>query len=191
MVRRMLQLVGIMLMAVSAAACGQSLSGVQPLSTEGAGQYRLAAGDELRVIVPGLTTDLSNPTFLVNDRGEITLPIAGAVPLAGRTVSQAEGEVATLLSQRQILVSPTVSIQPVRLRPIYILGEVRNPGEYAYRPSMTVINAVSLAGGYTFRANQKKVAIMRQVNGQQVMSAASETTPIQPGDTVRVLERWF
>jgi polysaccharide export outer membrane protein len=148
-------------------------------------------GDELRVIVPGLTTELPNATFLVNDRGEITLPLAGTVPVSGRTVSQAESELAALLTQRQILVSPTVSIQPVRLRPIYILGEVRNPGEYPYRPSMSVINAVSLAGGYTFRANQKRVAIIRQVNGTAQTSAASETTPIQPGDPVRVLERWF
>lgn len=191
MIRQLLQLVGLMLLGVAVASCGQSLAGVQPLSTQGAGEYRLSNGDELRIIIPGLTTELSNPTFLVNDRGEITLPLAGAVPVSGRTVPQAEGEIATLLAQRQILVSPTVSIQPVRLRPIYILGEVRNPGEYAYRPNMTVINAVSLAGGYTFRANQKQVAIIRQVNGQAVTSAASETTPIQPGDTVRVLERWF
>lgn len=191
MIRRLLHLVGTMLLGAALAACGSSLAGVRPLSHDGAAQYRLATGDELRVIVPGLTTELANATFVVNDRGEVTLPLAGAVPVAGRTVSQAEGELATLLTQRQILVSPTVSIQPVRLRPIYILGEVRNPGEYAYRPSMSVINAVSLAGGYTFRANQKKVAIIRQVNGQAITSAADETTPIQPGDTVRVLERWF
>ncbi|WP_205479968.1 polysaccharide biosynthesis/export family protein [Sphingomonas arenae] len=191
MIRRLLQFFGILVLGAALAGCSNSLSGVQPLSTEGAGQYRLAAGDELRVVIPGLTTELSNSTFMVNDRGEITLPLAGAIPVSGRTVSQAESELATLLVQRQILVSPTVSIQPVRMRPIYILGEVRNPGEYPYRPNMTVINAVSLAGGYTFRANQKKVAIIRQVNGQAVTNAAAETTPIQPGDTVRVLERWF
>lgn len=189
MIRHILRLFSLLLLAHLATACGPSLAGLQPLPTADSSQYRLAVGDELRILVPGLTSD--NQTFVVNDQGEVTLPLAGPVPVAGSTISQLEASVAALLVQRQILVSPTVSIQPVKLRPIYILGEVRNPGEYAFRPNMIVINAISLAGGYTFRANQRKVAIIRQINGQTVTSVAIETTPIQPGDTLRVLERAF
>jgi polysaccharide biosynthesis/export protein len=185
MIRHILRLFSLLLLAGLASACGPSLAGLQPLPTADSSQYRLAAGDELRILVPGLTSDLPNQTFVV------TLPLAGPVPVAGSTISQLEASIAALLVQRQILVSPTVSIQPVKLRPIYILGEVRNPGEYAFRPNMIVINAISLAGGYTFRANQRKVAIIRQINGQTVTSVAIETTPIQPGDTLRVLERAF
>ena len=68
---------------------------------------------------------------------------------------------------------------------------VRSPGEYAFRPNMIAINAISLARGYTFRANQRKLAIIRQIDGRMVTSVASETTPIQPGDTLRVVERAF
>ena len=191
MIRHILRLVSLLLLAGLASACGPSLAGLHPLPTADSDLYRLAVGDELRILVPGLTSDLPNQTFVVNDQGEVTLPLAGPVPVAGNTISQLEANVATLLVQRQILVSPTVSIQPVRLRPIYILGEVRNPGEYPFRPNMIAINAISLAGGYTFRANQRKLAIIRQIEGRMVTSVAIETTPIQPGDTLRVVERAF
>lgn len=191
MIRQIVRLFSLVLLASLAMSCGPSLSGLQPLPTAGSGDYRLATGDELRVIIPSLTTDLDNPTFVVNDRGEITLPLAGPIPVSGRTIPEVQEAIASTLVARQILVSPTVSIQPVKLRPVYILGEVRNPGEYSFRPNMTVVNAVSLAGGYTFRANQQKMAIIRLVNGQAVTSVADETTAIQPGDTIRVLERWF
>lgn len=191
MIKHILRLFSLLLLAGLASACGPSLAGLQPLPTTDSSQYRLAVGDELRILVPGLTSDLPNQTFVVNDRGEVTLPLAGPVPVVGNTVSQLEASVASLLVQRQILVAPTVSIQPVKLRPIYILGEVRNPGEYAFRPNMIAINAISLAGGYTFRANQRKLAIIRQIDGRMVTSVAIETTPIQPGDTVRVVERAF
>ena len=173
------------------AACAPTLTGLPVVSTADANVYRLAAGDELRVLIPGLTAEMANPNFVVNDRGEITLPLMGPVPVAGSTIPDLEKSIAGQLVERQILVSPTVSIQPVRLRPVYVLGEVRNPGEYPYRPSMTVINAVSVAGGYTFRANQKKMAIIRQVRGSPVTATANETTVIQPGDTVRIIEKWF
>lgn len=187
-----LRIISIVLFAGLVAACGQSLSGLPPVSTANADQYRLAPGDELRVMIPGLTgVDVQGANFVVNDRGEITLPLMGSVPVNGRTIPEVEGAIAAQLVRQQLLVSPTVSIQPVRLRPIYVLGEVRNPGEYSYRPNMTVINAISLAGGYTFRANQKNVAIIRNVNGSTVTAQATETTPIQPGDTVRVIEKWF
>ena len=58
MIRRLLHLVGTMLLGAAVAACGSSLAGVRPLAQDGAAQYRLATGDELRVIVPGLTTGL-------------------------------------------------------------------------------------------------------------------------------------
>ncbi|WP_028056099.1 polysaccharide biosynthesis/export family protein [Sphingobium bisphenolivorans] len=188
---RFLRLIGLSLMISLLAACTGSVSGLPPVSTADANQYRLAPGDELRIIIPGLTELESNTAFTVNDQGQLSLPLLGSIAVSGSTVPQLEQRIASQLVERKLMVAPAVSVQPVKLRPIYILGEVRSPGEYPYRPGMTVVTAVSVAGGFTFRANRGTVAIIRQVNGQATTSKASENTPIQPGDTIKVVEKWF
>ena len=187
---RIVQSFGISLM-LALSACAGSVGGLPAVSTANADQYRLGPGDELRVIIPGLTEIENGTAFVVNDRGELTLPLMGGIPVKGSTIPELEQRVAALLVEKRLMVSPAVSIQPVKLRPIYILGEVRSPGEYPYRPGMTVVTAVSVAGGYTFRANKNTVAIIRQVDGQASTAKASDTTPIQPGDTIKVVEKWF
>ena len=72
-----------------------------------------------------------------------------------------------------------------------MIGEVNSPGEINYRQGMTVLSAISAAGGYTYRAQEGQVEVVRTVNGQEVRSKASEDTLIQPGDRIRVYERWF
>ena len=95
------------------------------------------------------------------------------------------------VSKRAAGHQPTVSVQPVKLRPFYVLGEVKSPGEYQYRAGMSVLAAVSAAGGYTFRAQQGNVGVTRMVDGRQVEGRASEREMIQPGDTIRIYEKWF
>lgn len=187
---RLFPAVGLSLLLCLSSAC-TSVSGLPAVSTANANQYRLAPGDELRVIVPGMTEIENGTAFVVNDRGELTLPLMGGIPASGSTIPELEQRIATLLVEKRLMVSPAVSVQPVKLRPIYILGEVRSPGEYPYRPGMTVVTAVSVAGGYTFRANRSTVAIIRQVNGAASTARASENTPVQPGDTIKVVEKWF
>lgn len=187
---RIVQSIGVSLM-LALAACTGSVSGLPAVSTANADLYRLGPGDELRIIIPGLTEIENSTAFVVNDRGELTLPLMGGIPVKGSTIPELEQRIAALLVEKRLMVSPAVSIQPVKLRPIYILGEVRSPGEYPYRPGMTVVTAVSVAGGYTFRANRSMVAIIRQVNGEASTARASENTPIQPGDTIKVVEKWF
>jgi polysaccharide export outer membrane protein len=82
-------------------------------------------------------------------------------------------------------------VQAVELRPYYVMGEVNQPGEFRYREGMTVMAALSAAGGYTYRANVGKVAITRTVGGKEVTARADENTAIEPGDRIRVYERWF
>ncbi|HKT78389.1 MAG TPA: polysaccharide biosynthesis/export family protein [Sphingobium sp.] len=187
---RLFPTVGLSLLLSLSTAC-TSISGLPAVSTADANQYRLAPGDELRVIVPGMTEIENGTAFVVNDRGELSLPLMGGIPASGSTIPQLEQRIATQLVEKKLMVSPAVSVQPVKLRPIYILGEVRSPGEYPYRPGMTVVTAVSVAGGYTFRANRNTVAIIRQVGGAAATAKASENTPVQPGDTIKVVEKWF
>lgn len=174
------------------AACSGGLSGLSSLPPAPTVAYRLGAGDEVRVAIPGLNaTDPGNASYVINDRGQISLPVLGDVDAGGKTVPELQASIAQQLMQRQLLNAPTVSVQPVKLRPFYVLGEVKSPGEYQYRAGMSVLAAVSVAGGYTFRAEQGNVAITRMVDGRQVVGRAGERDMIQPGDTVRIYEKWF
>jgi polysaccharide biosynthesis/export protein len=191
MIMRFLPIIGLSLLFSLMTACTGSVSGLPAVSTANANQYRLAPGDELRIIIPGLTEVENGMAFVVNDRGELTVPLVGGIPASGSTIPELEQRIAAQLVEKKLMVSPAVSVQPVKLRPIYVLGEVRSPGEYPYRPGMTVVTAVSVAGGFTFRANRGTVAIIRQVNGQATTAKAFESTPVQPGDTIKVVEKWF
>ena len=191
MIMRFLPIIGLSLLLSLMTACTGSVSGLPAVSTANAHQYRLAPGDELRIIIPGLTEVENGMAFVVNDRGELTIPLMGGIPASGSTIPELEQRIAAQLVEKKLMVSPAVSVQPVKLRPIYVLGEVRSPGEYPYRPGMTVVTAVSVAGGFTFRANRGTVAIIRQVNGHATTAKAFESTPVQPGDTIKVVEKWF
>lgn len=179
-------------LAAMATACSSGLGNLSNLPPAPVAAYRLGPGDEVRVMVPGLAAnDAMNTTYVINDRGQLALPVIGDLPAGGKTVPELQRSIAFELAQRKLLNAPTVSVQPVRLRPVYILGEVKSPGEYQYRAGMSVLAAVSVAGGYTFRAEQNAVEITRMVNGKPVVGRAGQGDMIQPGDTVRIHEKWF
>jgi polysaccharide export outer membrane protein len=171
------------------AGCASGVGSLPQLPSVAAQEYRLAPGDELRVFVYGL--DAINNTYSVNDSGQLSLPLIEGVPANGKTVPELEQAIAAKLVERQIVQRPNVNVQPMKMRPFYILGEVKSPGEYAYRPGMSVVSAVSAAGGYTFRADQANVSITRKVNGRAVTGRAGASSLILPGDDIRVHEKWF
>lgn len=170
--------------------CSSGSSGLAPLPVASASQeYRLAAGDKIRLQVYGL--DSFNNDYTIGDSGKLSLPMIDAVPVAGMTLAEVEQAIKLALAQRQILRDPVVNAQHILLRPFYIMGEVRNPGEYAYRPGTTVMSAVALAGGFTYRASISSVAITRTINGREITGSATQETRIEPGDRIRVFEKWF
>ena len=76
-------------------------------------------------------------------------------------------------------------------RPFYIIGEVNQPGSYPYVNGMSVLTAVAVAGGYTYRAKQDRVILTRANDPQRRRYRASPDTPVLPGDVVEVPERLF
>ncbi|MDX2237309.1 MAG: SLBB domain-containing protein [Hyphomonadaceae bacterium] len=74
---------------------------------------------------------------------------------------------------------------------VYILGEVNQPGEYPFTTGMTLRNAVAAAGGFTYRANQSRVFIQRQGEPDERAYRLTPDLTVQPGDTVRIVERFF
>jgi protein involved in polysaccharide export with SLBB domain len=150
--------------------------------------YRLGPGDALRVTV-FRHEDLSGE-FEMDGEGYFSMPLVGEILGGGRTARQLENEIEIALKSQGYLVDPQVSIEVLNYRPFYIIGEVRNPGSFEYVNGMTVINAVALAGGFTYRADQDDIIISRGgSNGPKV--EAMLDTEVLPGDIVEVTERFF
>jgi protein involved in polysaccharide export with SLBB domain len=158
------------------------------LSAEEALTYKLGPGDKLRIITfdePQLTGE-----FLVDSTGTVSLPLIGEVPANGRTVGDVQGDIVGRLKDGFIK-EPSVSIEVLTFRPFYILGEVNKPGEYPYTSDLTVVNAVATAGGFTYRANEHRVLIKHQGASAEERVLLTPTTKVRPGDTIRVVERYF
>jgi protein involved in polysaccharide export with SLBB domain len=158
-------------------------------STESAIQdYRLGAGDKVRVTVYG-ENELGGE-FAVDGGGYIRLPLIGEVKAAGLSARNVETEVEKQLKDGY-LVAPRVNVEVTAYRPFYILGEVNRPGPYPYVNGMTVLNAVALAGGYTYRANEKVGVIRRNGQSKEERLPLDQTIKIYPDDIITVKERFF
>lgn len=185
-------LLGSFIFAPATAGAQETAAAPQPLSGQVAAavstNYMLGPGDKVRVIVYG-EADLTGE-FFVSQQGVIAYPLIGEVPAAGRTLSQFQQDVAEKLKQGFIK-DPKVSAEVLNYRPFYILGEVQRPGTYPYSADMTVMNAVATAGGFTYRANQRRVYIKRAGDTQERALRLDAGMMVQPGDTVRIGERLF
>ena len=180
--------------------CGESIqsagpqtnvvSAPQPIETgvgEGAG-YRLGAGDKMRIIVFG-EPDLSGE-FFVDDGGSVDLPLIGDIPAGGSTVGEFEQKVVARFNDGYLR-DPKVSIEVLNSRPFFIIGDVKNGGEFPYKGGLTVQDAVAIAGGYSYRANVKVAFIRRAGSDHEVKVDLSQRAAIFPGDNVRIPERFF
>jgi polysaccharide export outer membrane protein len=150
--------------------------------------YSLDSGDRLRITVfdqPSMTN-----TYTIDQAGYIAFPLIGQVPARGRTLQQLSGQIAQKLKQGYLR-DPDVTIDVDRYRSVFILGEVGQPGQYAYVPGMTVQNAVAIAGGFSARANQGGVDVTRKINGQVITGRVNISAAIVAGDTIYVRERLF
>lgn len=162
---------------------------VPATATASAGyEYRLGSGDKIRLIIFG-EPDLSGE-FTISGDGVVSLPLIRDVRAAGLTASQLQANVENAFKEGY-LKDPRVSIEVLTFRPFYILGEVVKPGEYPYSNGITVVNAVALASGYTYRANQKKVFIRHAGATAEEEVPLTSATMVAPGDTIRIAERYF
>lgn len=170
------------------AACEPGTS-LPPLPQATAAPYTLGPGETVRVVVFG-QTELTGQ-FGVNDRGDISVPLLGDIPASGKTTDQLARGIETALAEKKILVNPNVSVEVVKYRPVFILGEVVKPGQYSYEPGMTALTLVAIAGGFTYRAQTGYLAILRKSDGEVIEGRAKRGAEIEPGDVVTVFERYF
>ena len=152
------------------------------------GPYTLDSGDKLRIVVFG--QDAISNNYTVDAQGQVSLPLVGAVEARGLTTTQLSSAIAGRLKSGFVR-DPSVAVEIETYRPFFVLGEVTFPGQYPYVPNMTVENAIAIAGGFTPRAFKDKVTITRKLQGVPGRTVLPLRSPIRPGDTVEVSERWF
>jgi protein involved in polysaccharide export with SLBB domain len=150
--------------------------------------YRLGIGDKIKLTVFG-EADMSG-TYEVNAIGNVPVPLVGEVPAKGHGIAEFRDTVRAKLAQGY-LTNPKVSVEIVNFRPIYIHGEVRSGGEFPYKNGLKLRDAIALAGGYTYRANETHVILVREGSPAQVKLALPADIDVLPGDNIRIPERFF
>ncbi len=171
---------------LTACAPGADLA---PLPDYQAKGYGLGVGDQVRIITFG--EDQLTGEFRVDDQGRIAMPLLGGVTAAGLTPQQLAGSITEDLRKRKLLRDPSVSVEVLAYRPIFVLGEVAKPGQYPYQPGMTVLTTVAIAGGFTYRGVQDYASVIRTTGGTAVEGVAVPSAFVAPGDVIKVFERRF
>ena len=185
----------LVVLALVLTACGGASPPPMPTPPAGAAAavapdestYNVGAGDKIKVTV-FRHPDLSGE-FQLDGAGNFAMPLIGEVRAGGLTTRSLEQQIVSQL-QDGYLIEPQVSIEVLNYRPFYILGEVKNPGSYPFVNGMTVLNAVALAGGYTYRADQDDILLKRGGSNTEGYAVTGDTN-LLPGDVVEVQERFF
>jgi protein involved in polysaccharide export with SLBB domain len=152
------------------------------------GSYVLGANDQIHVQVynePTVTGD-----YTIDGAGILSVPAAGRVRAAGLTTEQLERRLTAKLNSG-ILKDARVTVQVSNYAPFYIRGEVKKPGEFPYRPGLTLGDAVALAGGYTYRADESRAYVRPAGAGSETTRSLAVDPPIAPGDNIRIPERFL
>ena len=151
-------------------------------------EYKLGAGDQIRITVFN-QQELSGD-YTINGGGQIALPLIGDIYAKDLTVKQVEQAIANKLKPDYLL-NPKVNVQVLNYRPFYILGEVKEPQSYPYVDGMTYRNAVAIAGGFTYRAKEDHVMVIRMKDPKKQEIKLDMDEKVMPGDIIHVEERFF
>ena len=157
--------------------------------------YVIGAEDVLNISVwkdPELTQ-----TVPVRPDGKISMPLLNDIQAAGLTPNELKAQITEGL--KKYITDPvvTVIVAQINSQRVYITGEVTHPGALQLLPGMTILQALSSAGGFTNFANTKKIYMFRMVNGKQIDfpfdykdvihgKKADENIVLQAGDTIVV-----
>ena len=160
----------------------------------------LGSGDVFQVRVYD-EDDLST-IYSVTEDGSIDFPLIGRVEVGGLEPPQAAERIATMLVEGGILTHPSVSIlvKEVHSKQISVIGAVTHPGSFPMRAGLTVVQAVSLAGGFTSLASRNDIVVTREIDGElhryrvhaeRITEGRDQDFPVQARDIIYVPERIF
>ncbi len=157
--------------------------------------YLIGPEDVLEISV-WKNADLSR-TVVVRPDGMISLPLIGDIRAAGRTPEQLRDEIVNRLKEYQETVVASVIVQTVNSYKVFIVGEVKAPGEYSLKRKTSILQAIAMAGGFTQFAAKNSIVIVREKGGSEerikvrfddiVKGKGNNTNLIlKPGDTIVV-----
>jgi polysaccharide biosynthesis/export protein len=198
---------GLILLAVALAAAskGQGIEDKPHVADARRGQaqkHEPANEESTYVIGPEDVLDISvwkEPDFSravpVRPDGQISLPLLGDIKAAGLTPSQLAVLITGMLHKYVTQPQVTVIVNQINSRRVYVLGEVNRPGPVSMVPGMTVLQALSSAGGFTQFAKPKGIYVLREENGKEVRypfnykqairgESVGQNIILKPGDTV-------
>jgi len=187
-------------LALVLASCSGGSTTPAANTVAGLSDSTLDAGDSFEVSVYG-QEDLSGK-YRIDADGRINFPLVGLVSVATLSPTEIALVLQDALREKQILRDPHVSVFPLeqQSRQVSVMGAVDKPGSYPLAPNMTVIKAISVAGGLTPLASGDNTIITRRVDGQlerfkvPVSSISEGKEPdfvLQKGDIIFVPERVF
>ena len=199
------------LMAILSVVAGTACRGPRPMPTDvplpdagtpvpiSSAANTLGPGDLVEVRIYQ-ETDLSG-AFRVSPNGSIDFPLCGRVAVAGMTSSQATDALTQCLASKY-LKNPqvTVLVREYNSKKIFVFGEVQKPGTFPYDGDISVVQAITLAGGFTKQAARNNTNVTRLVNGQEqkirvpvvdIGIGRERNFFLQPGDIVFVPESFF
>jgi polysaccharide export outer membrane protein len=183
----------LILAAPHAAAAKESDKKPASAPPEAMEDYRLGAGDKLRIDVykdPQISQSVQ-----IRPDGKITLPLVGDMVATGLTPIELRDRIAAQL--KEYITNPTVTVIVVEATSAhaYVMGEVAHPGEVALHGPVTIVQAIAMAGGFKEFANTKDVKILRpngsrvqtlRFNYKDLLNGDVEPMQLRSGDTVIV-----
>jgi protein involved in polysaccharide export with SLBB domain len=155
---------------------------------EGEG-YTLNAGDSIRIHVYG-EEDLTFQQLLIGPNGRISYPFLGELKVTGKSAAQLQQILIDGL-RPDYLIDPRISVSIVTYRPFFVNGEVKSPGGLDFQPGLTLRKAISLAGGFTERANTKQVLVIADNDPAREEKKVGLEYNVKPGDIITVQDTFF
>jgi polysaccharide export outer membrane protein len=195
-VSRLRRLSLVSLLSAALAACGPPVGPVNlppPVMAT-----TIGVGDVVEIQIVG--EDKLPRFFTVASNGTVDLPYIKRVHVAGLEPEQLADVVAAKLIAGEFLTNPdvSVSVKEANSKRVEVIGEVQKPGSLPLQPGMTLVRAISLAGGFNGIADKDKVTILRKVNGgiksatvsvQAIVDNKMPDVPLQAGDSISVAQR--
>ena len=150
---------------------------------------RIHAGDKLKIVVYGEEALTGN--YDVSPGGTVSMPLIGSIRAAGRTPAELDRDIANRYRSGSFLQEPKVTVDVAEFQPIYVLGEAEKPGQYPFRSGLDVLTAVATAGGFTYRASKSTILIRHADDNIWQRYSLAAPILVEPGDLIRIPERYF
>jgi protein involved in polysaccharide export with SLBB domain len=197
---RLLLITTLLLTALGGSACdkrGVQVTEVPPPATD---DTTLGPGDVFSVRVYG--EDAMTGSHQVAPDGTINFPLLGAVAVSGLEPTEVAQKIQAELQERELLRNPHVSVyvEAYSSKRVSVVGAVANPGTFPLEPGMTVVQAISMAGGFSSLADRDATVVTRRVAGDivryrvpmgRVTKGQAQDIEVAAGDIIFFPERLF